>query len=292
MADDEWIPYATAVSRMADYDDARPQFGSARFRSALEKRRIRLHGQSAEDRNCGLVEFTDEHLAGLIFEAPDRLIRPGSANTPTTVVYINIRFSASDLDRVLGELRASQERDCLRLATYYFTEPRWLVEPALAWIAYRRIELFLLGYDELQIRSLVASRDSGNADGLVSKNPAQELLKALKAGELKAIDPHDKELPAEFWDERSSDPRIWPKVRFRREDLLRLWASGPDLRVILETAIKDKGAMLTQVEAWNIAQNAGSNMRRDQVIKLLKSLGGSDKPGPKGPRKNRAALSA
>jgi hypothetical protein len=107
MADNEWITYATAVSRMADYDDARPQFGLARFRSALEKRRIRLRGQSAEDRNCRLVEITDEHLAGLIFEAPDRLIRPGSANTPAMLVYINIRFSASDLDRVLEELRAN-----------------------------------------------------------------------------------------------------------------------------------------------------------------------------------------
>jgi hypothetical protein len=69
----------------------------------------------------------------------------------------------------------------------------------------------------------VALRDSGDADGLVSKNPAHELLKALKAGELKAIDASHKELPAEFWDEPSSDPRTWPKVRFRREDMLRRW---------------------------------------------------------------------
>ena len=49
--------------------------------------------------------------------------------------------------------------------------------------------------------------------------------------------------------------------------------------------------MLTQAEARKIARDARVNTTRDEVIELLKSLGGSDKPGPRGPRKNRAAPS-
>ena len=64
------------------------------------------------------------------------------------------------------------------------------------------------------------------------------------------------------------------------------------MRVILEAAIKDKGAMLTQAEARKIARDARVITTRDKVIETLKSLGGSDKPGPTGPRKNRAAPSA
>jgi hypothetical protein len=62
-----------------------------------------------------------------------------------------------------------------------------------------------------------------DTSGLVSKNPAHELLTALKAGELKAIGPDHKELPPEFWDDKSVDLRTWREVRFRREDMLREW---------------------------------------------------------------------
>jgi hypothetical protein len=180
----------------------------------------------------------------------------------------------------------------LQVAKSRFDELRWPLEWALAWIAYRRKEALLLSYNELDIRLRAASRGYGNPLGIVCKNPAEELLKALKAGELKAIDSNHNELLAEFWDERSFDPRTWPKVRFGRDVMLNLWPSGPDLRAILQTAIKKKGAMLTQAEAWQIARHAGANTKRDKVIEMLKSLGGSDKPGPKGPRKNRAAPSA
>jgi hypothetical protein len=310
MADDEWISHEAIVTKMTHYDcerlhfglaplrssfglvQLRPYFGSARLLSALDKRRIRLRGQRAEDPNGEPIEIAYEDLEGLIFEPPGRLVRPGSANTPATVVYINIRFSASDADSFLEEVRAGQERDCLRRATFYSNQWRWRVEPALAWIAYRRIELLILSYDELQIRILVASRGSGNADGLVSKNPAGELLNALKAGKLEAIDANHNKLPPEFWDERSSDPRTWPKVRFRRDDIRNSWPSVTNLRAVLEKGIEDKGAMLTQGEAWKIARDARAIEKRDEVLALLKSLGGSDKPGPKGPRKKRAAPSA
>jgi hypothetical protein len=74
--------------------------------------------------------------------------------------------------------------------------------------------------------------------------------------------------------------------------MLRLWRSWPNLRALLEKGIEDKGAMLTQAKAWKIARDAGANATRGEVIDMLKSLGGSDKPGPKGPRKKRAARSA
>jgi hypothetical protein len=76
----------------------------------------------------------------------------------------------------------------------------------------------------------------------------------LKAGQLEAIDEKHHVLPAAFWGERSSDPPTWSTVRFRREDVLRLWPSGPDLWAILERAIKDKGMMLTGTEAVEFAR--------------------------------------
>jgi hypothetical protein len=68
-------------------------------------------------------------------------------------------------------------------------------------------------------------------------------------------------------------------------------SSTIDGRALLKKGIEDKGAMLTQYEGWKIARDARAIETRDKVNELLKSLGGSDKPGPKGPRKKRAARS-
>jgi hypothetical protein len=117
-------------------------------------------------------------LEGLIFEPPDRLIRPRSANAPATVVYIDIRFLASSVDSWLEEVRAGQERANLQVAESRFNEPRWLLEWALAWIAFRTKEALLLSYIQLNIRLHAASRGYGNPDGIVTKDPAVELLNA------------------------------------------------------------------------------------------------------------------
>ena len=83
------------------------------------------------------------------------------------------------------------------------------------------------------MRFRAVMQEDGRA--LVIKNPAAELLTTLKEGKLAAIRSDHKELPPEFWDDRSTDLRTWPKVRFRRDDILRLWPG-------IETLAKDEGS--------------------------------------------------
>jgi hypothetical protein len=109
------------------------------------------------------------------------------------------------------------------LAKRDFDEPRWLAEHALLWIAFRNSAALALSFEELQRQRLGEALGYGASDSLACKNPVYELLKALKLGRLKAIDAAGNELPPRFWDERSSDPGIWPKVRFARADVLREW---------------------------------------------------------------------
>jgi len=81
-------------------------------------------------------------------KGPLFLLEKGVVMTQT--VYVNVRFSRSDIKRMIEEERAGRARDHLLLAESYFKEPRWPLERALAWIAYRRVEALLLRYDELQ----------------------------------------------------------------------------------------------------------------------------------------------
>jgi hypothetical protein len=151
MADDEWISYDVVLPKMRDFDPERlakmrdfdregPQIGLARLRSAIKRHIIRVQGRSATTPNGRAEEIADKDLEGLIFEPPDRLIRPRSANAPATGVYIDIRFLASSVDSWLEEVRARQERANLQVAESRFDELRWLLEWALAWIAFRTKE--------------------------------------------------------------------------------------------------------------------------------------------------------
>jgi hypothetical protein len=282
MTNDEWINFRSALTEFGC-----DGFEWMRLRWAIMAGPIRLKGQNAQDRQSEPVEIPTKHLEEGAFEPPDTLIVPG---TPE-IKYINVRFSQPDIKKILEARHAYNAGETRRRGEHYFSQLRWPLHQALAWIAFRRPEALTLNLNELLLERWEALRGYGNAAGLFTGNPVDALLTALRANQLKAIDANE-ELPAEFWDELSSDPRTWPEVRFRREVLLRLWPSGPDLRVILEAAIKDKGAMLTQAEARKIARDARVITTRDKVIETLKSLGGSDKPGPTGPRKNRAAPSA
>ena len=88
----------------------------------------------------------------------------------------------------------------------------------------------------------------------------------------------------------------------RREDVLRVFpenagatedqsVSPCDLEAVLREAI-DQNPKLTQEEALKIARDAGAIEPREKIRDMLKSLGGSTKPGPRGPRKNRAGPAA
>jgi hypothetical protein len=65
----------------------------------------------------------------------------------------------------------------------------------------------------------------------------------------------------------------------------------PNLESILREAMRE-APKLTQKRAFEIARKAGAKEPRAIIRDLLKTLGGSDIPGPKGPRSNRAAPSA
>ena len=54
----------------------------------------------------------------------------------------------------------------------------------------------------------------------------------------------------------------------------------------------EKNPKLTQDEALKIARDAGAIEPREIIRDMHRSLGGSRKPGPRGPRKNRAGPAA
>jgi hypothetical protein len=91
------------------------------------------------------------------------------------------------------------------------------------------------------------------------------------------------------------DEPVFRELRVRREDVLRAFPENAgateDLEAVLREALH-KNPKLTQVEASEIAQDAGAIEPRDKIREMLKSLGGSTKPGPRGPRKNRAGPAA
>jgi hypothetical protein len=67
--------------------------------------------------------------------------------------------------------------------------------------------------------------------------------------------------------------------------------SSPSLVAVLHESLRENPA-LTQAAAEIIARARGITDSREAIRDKLKSLGGSDKPGPKGPRKKRAVPTA
>ena len=65
----------------------------------------------------------------------------------------------------------------------------------------------------------------------------------------------------------------------------------PNLKDFLRETVKKKGK-LTQKQAVEIARSADFGQSREKILDLLQLIQGKQKPGPKGPRKNRAGKSA
>ena len=84
-------------------------------------------------------------------------------------------------------------------------------------------------------------------------------------------------------------------VTLRRDDVLRLWPK-PVCKVALEPLLRDvanrNGRPISQAEAKKIARGAGATETREEIRQMLEAIQGKQKPGPKAPRKNRAAGSA
>ena len=124
------------------------------------------------------------------------------------------------------ELPAATESVKDNVAKSYFDEPRWQLKLVLRWIAVRKIEALALSDEDFRRLRHSAILLKGKDDVLVSKNPAADLLEALRTGDTKAIGPDHKDLPPEAWDTvLSHDLRTWPAVRFRRENVLKVWPS-------------------------------------------------------------------
>jgi hypothetical protein len=110
------------------------------------------------------------------------------------------------------------------------------------------------------------------------------------------------------------DKPVFRELRVRREDVLRAFpgnsgaiedrsvpenagatkdqsVSPCDLEAVLREALH-KNPKLTQLEALGIARDAGAIEPRDKIREKLRSLGGSTKRGPRGPRKNREGAAA
>jgi hypothetical protein len=124
------------------------------------------------------------------------------------------------------------------------------------------------------------------------KPPGEVRFQALSAADWKALEISES---GGVLVAVSQEPDLREKclnVLVSREDVQREFPSAPapsapDLKAILSEAIRMK-PNLGQREAVEIARDAGAKEPRKKIRDLLKTLGGSRKRGPKGPRKNCA----
>ena len=276
LSDDAWMPFAAAEA-LFDGDETKARkllsralkLGEVRSRGVyLPDQKTLDDGRLRDDFEPELIpadrwstwEFLPVYRGSLSgqMRGLQWLVPEGAALSRICRGYSKVQFSRPDVERFAraARLRASWIpsfcSDSVRevfetartLAKSYFDEPRWPLHHALNWIACRRIEALTLAPEELLSLRLQATY-KGRVDGLDCKNPAHELLTALKKGRLKAIGPDNKELPPEFWDGKS-EYRTWPEVRFRRDDMLRLW---PDRETPAVDDSTQKGAGAPEAKA-------------------------------------------
>ncbi len=112
-----------------------------------------------------------------------------------------------------------------RLARSYFDEPLWPLERVLAWSRFRTIDLLTVSYDDIRSLHFQARmyKTSPRPSPLVTESPAVDLHKRLKEAKIEAIRPNGEIVSAVIWHKVSSNPRAWPEVWFRRQDVLRLY---------------------------------------------------------------------
>jgi hypothetical protein len=120
---------------------------------------------------------------------------------------------------------AQQERDAearsraskYEVAMRLFDELFWPVPQVVAWIAFRNPQMI-----EASVRAATWYDKSPEGRALKDRNPQGTLLRALQDGSLQAL-LDGSPLPREKW--ATATGRAWPDdVRFRRENVLALWA--------------------------------------------------------------------
>jgi hypothetical protein len=118
------------------------------------------------------------------------------------------------------EERAADDRSRAmkrQMAESVFSELFWPVKQVLLWIAFRDIDRLL---EDNFLQAMFGAKMYGRAS-VRDANPRKTLLRAVQDGSLAAIR-DGAELRREAWAEAIE--RRWPPdVRFRREDVLRLW---------------------------------------------------------------------
>ena len=209
---------------------------------------------------------------------------------------------------------------------------RWTLWQALAWFTYRDADRVRDCSESLRELGLNSNPEIWRGLGwdYVISRASVELLRALEAGTLLAtgidtangnrrelrplewcdlqfveIDPPTKDGPQLYRKGLSTDDfaagRIEPvfrEVRVSVADVLRIFPanarrdwSAPSLEAVLRHLLSEN-PKLTQIEIVKIARERGATEPRKKIRAMWKTLGGSSKPGPRGPRKNHAAPSA
>jgi hypothetical protein len=88
-------------------------------------------------------------------------------------------------------------------------------------------------------------------------------------------------------------------VRVERDQVLREFppeatvpsgaAGDDDARAVIRRALSEQGGFLSQEKGAEIVRGKFPTFQKKRAMQLVRELTGNDKPGPKGPRKNRAA---
>lgn len=158
------------------------------------------------------------------------------------------------------------------------------VNRVLNWIAFRKHELLRLTPDERR-SELFRRLTYEKGEGVVMGNPQRAFMLAMRRGDLVAFAENGKPLSNEYWAHRGFDWRAWPPVMLRWAEVLATFpVSGPSLREVLSESLR-ANPNLTQEQAWEIVKSRCKNPRRQEIRDLWETLGGSTKPGPRGPRR-------
>lgn len=186
-------------------------------------------------------------------------------------------------DREADQRSAEQSR---AMAARDFAEVFWPLEYALKWVALQR--------PERMHESLRAAILYNGGQPLAEGDFKGAILRALQEGRLHGVR-DSKPLAPEFW--AGVQPYALPaKVYLRREEMLALWpalaAANPsddDARALIRAAVAERGGFIGQDEGAEIVRQRYPEFPKKRAMALVKELTGNEKPGPKGPRKNRAA---
>jgi len=186
------------------------------------------------------------------------------------------------------EERAADQRSAEQaraMAARDFAEVFWPMEYALKWVAFQRPERM----GESPLGAILYG-----GQPLAESDYKGAILRALQESRLQGVR-DSKPLAPEFW--AGMRPYALPgDVYLRRENMLNLWpplaAANPsddDARALIRAAIAEGGGFIGQDEGAEFVRRTYPKFPKKRAMALVKELTGNEKPGPKGPRKDRAA---